>query len=235
MPFKPGHRKTNSLEINNILVNMNKNNSLGGNGCGNSGAGGRSKPDMSRMKVNLIDDSPSYDLFLCSLNSRYSHGGDSRKPSLEMRGGLKNRSMHSFPLDSTGSTSTTTTADDADTSSLDEVNESLRKMGAATTYSASELVHAGYISRKTVLKVGKKPSVRKFIMRHLLFLISPFLFSLQMKFWANYYLGLSNDSLLFFNSKSNTPSKVVGGALLFYWFCFKTSPCSFLFSFPRSR
>lgn len=187
VPFKPGHRKTNSLEINNILVNMNKNNSLGGNGCGNSGAGGRSKPDMSRMKVNLIDDSPSYDLFLCSLNSRYSHGGDSRKPSLEMRGGLKNRSMHSFPLDSTGSTSTTTTADDADTSSLDEVNESLRKMGAATTYSASELVHAGYISRKTVLKVGKKPS---------------------MKFWANYYLGLSNDSLLFFNSKSNTPSKV---------------------------
>ncbi len=49
-----------------------------------------------------------------------------------------------------------------------------------------------------------------------------------MKFWANYYLGLSNDSLLFFNSKSNTPSKVVGGALFFHWFCFKTSPSSFL-------
>lgn len=32
-----------------------------------------------------------------------------------------------------------------------------------------------------------------------------------MTFWANYYLGLSSDSLLFFTSKSNTPSKVVSG------------------------
>lgn len=146
VPFKPGHRKTNSLEVNNILVNC-KNNSLGGSSSHSSNSSSRRKT----VKMNLIDDSPSYDIFLCSLNRL-----DNRKPSLEVQ--LKNKSMHSFPLDSTGSFSTTSNTDEAETNSLEDVRDSLRN-SRLTTYSFSELVHTGYISRKTVLKVGKKPSV----------------------------------------------------------------------------
>lgn len=148
VPFKPGHRKTNSLEVNNILA-MGKNNSLGNSSsCHSNSSNGSSR--RKNLKMNLIDDSPSYDIFLCSLNRC-----DMRKPSLELQ--LKNKSMHSFPLDSTGSFSTSNT-DDAETNSLEDVSDSLRN-SKLLTYSHSELVHTGYISRKTVLKVGKKPSV----------------------------------------------------------------------------
>jgi len=125
------------------------------------------------MKINLIDDSPSYDLYA----ENYLNKTDCRKPTLDMK---MKKSMAVYNIDS----SSFSNEDDA--SSIDDHNEngSIRSSRLTCTY--NDLLHSGYIARKTILKLGKKPSIT---------------------FWFNYQLGLSNDSLLFFSSKSNCQSK----------------------------
>lgn len=146
--FKPGHRKTNSLEAGpNCLLPPNmKTNSLNK----------QSHQQRNNVnKLNLIDDSPSVDLFALSYKC-------DRKPTLEVK---LRKSTTNYNIDSSSY------SNEEDASSLDDFNHTTTSENSRTTmrnalkltYSYNDLLHSGLVSRKNVLKVGKKPSVLEVI------------------------------------------------------------------------
>lgn len=127
--FKPGHRKTNSLEAGSY-------NQLQGN-------------SLKRNNFNLIDDSPNCDIF----KMNYLDEKCGKKPTLEV---LKLRK----PFSTNYNIDSSSYSNEEDSSSVDDLNKSNYSMSTRKlTYSYNDLLHSGFVSRKNILKVGKKPSV----------------------------------------------------------------------------
>ncbi|KAH9521329.1 RasGEF [Dermatophagoides farinae] len=181
--FKPGHRKTYSLETNlylstnniqNVVNNKNSNNNNNNNQCSSSSSPINNRSSKN-LKMNLIDDSPiiiNNDPIINTYQVSHVYNKRDKKPTLEM---FKRKSEESYLSPNGGGIT-----------NLEDWNTVYPDRYERWTYTDKDIIHKGCVNRKTVLKDKKKP---------------PF------SFWTNYHLRLTSDSLLFFNSKSNNQLK----------------------------
>lgn len=126
--FKPGHRKTNSLETDNYFSQINHLNN--NHQC----------KQLRNMKINLIDDTVMFDNNCC-----INGGKMDKKPTLEMNKKALNDSFNY----------------DDDASSFEETNDFYSTNIVNGTIMQKDLIYTGLISRKTILKDRKKPSVSR--------------------------------------------------------------------------
>ncbi|OTF76453.1 hypothetical protein BLA29_007568, partial [Euroglyphus maynei] len=141
--FKPGHRKTYSLETNLFLSTNNNNH----NQCSSSSPS--SSPTNNRssknLKINLIDDSPilnNNDPIINTYQVSHVYNKRDKKPTLEM---LKRKSDDSF-LSPIGGFN-----------NLEDWNSVYPDPYERWTYTDKDIIHKGCVSRKTLLKDKKKP------------------------------------------------------------------------------
>lgn len=136
--FKPGHRKTNSLETETHYAQLVQ--------YSNSLPHTPHTAKLRNMKINLIDDTLMFDSH-SGRNSCSSSKCD-RKPTLEMSSKKRN-----------GPLNVDLFHDDSSSDELDNFHREHLLRTLKFTYTEKDLIHSALISRKTIMKDNKKPSV----------------------------------------------------------------------------
>lgn len=132
--FKPSHRKTNSLDLYATLNGKDVYKCL-------------NDKSMKNLCINLIDDSPNDDLFDPMLLDT------DRAPTLDM---LKSNSgMWNYPIDLLANSDSNETS-----GSWSNIEIGLRDKYSTSYILSKDFIQKGYVTRKTVLKDGKKPAVK---------------------------------------------------------------------------
>ncbi|KAH9419182.1 RasGEF [Dermatophagoides pteronyssinus] len=153
--FKPGHRKTYSLETNLFLSTNNNQNNVANNNNQCSSSSPTNDRSSKNLKVNLIDDSPiinNNDPIINTYQVSHVYNKQDKKPTLEM---LKRKSDDSYLSPIGGLTN------------LEDWNTVYPDPYERWTYTDKDIIHKGCVNRKTLLKDKKKPPLSFWTNYHL--------------------------------------------------------------------